>query len=123
MANHHIDRINDDIRRVLAEKLREVKDPRVQQGSMITVTHTDTTNDLRYCKVFVSVLGEYDEKELRRGLKSVSGWLRRELGNSLDLRYTPELTFELDDSIAHGAYINKLIQDLDIKHDDDDNVE
>lgn len=123
MANHHIDRINDDIRRVLAEKLREVKDPRVQQGSMITVTHTDTTNDLRYCKVFVSVLGEYDEKELRRGLKSVSGWLRRELGNSLDLRYTPELTFELDDSIAHGAYINKLIQDLDIKHDDDDDVE
>lgn len=123
MANHHIDRINDDIRRVLAEKLREVKDPRVQQGSMITVTHTDTTNDLRYCKVFVSVLGEYDDKELRRGLKSVSSWLRRELGNSLDLRYTPELTFELDDSIAHGAYINKLIQDLDIKHDDDDDVE
>lgn len=123
MANHHIDRINDDIRRVLAEKLREVKDPRVQQGSMITVTHTDTTNDLRYCKVFVSVLGEYNEKELRRGLKSVSGWLRRELGNSLALRYTPELTFELDDSIAHGAYINKLINDLDIKHDDDDDVE
>lgn len=123
MANHHIDRINDDIRRVLAEKLREVKDPRVQQGSMITVTHTDTTNDLRYCKVFVSVLGEYDEKELRRGLKSVSGWLRRELGNSLDLRYTPELTFELDDSIAHGAYINKLIHDLDIKHHDNDDVE
>lgn len=119
MANHHIDRINDDIRRVLAEKLREVKDPRVQQGSMITVTHTDTTNDLRYCKVYISVLGEYDEREMKRGLKSVSGWLRHELGNSLDLRYTPELTFEMDNSIAHGAYINKLINDLDIKHDDD----
>lgn len=119
MANHHIDRINDDIRRVLAEKLREVKDPRVQQGSMVTVTHTDTTNDLRYCKVYISVLGEYDAREMKRGLKSVSGWLRRELGNSLDLRYTPELTFEMDDSIAHGAYINKLINDLDIKHDDD----
>jgi ribosome-binding factor A len=120
MANHHIERINDDIRRVLAEKLREVKDPRVQQGSMITVTHTDTTNDLRYCKVYLSVLGLYDEKEMKRGLRSVSGWLRRELGNSLDLRYTPELTFELDDSIAHGAYINQLINDLDIKHDDDE---
>lgn len=120
MANHHIDRVNDDIRRVLAEKLREVKDPRVRQGSMVTVTHTDTTNDLRSCKVYISVLGEYDEKEMRRGLRSVSGWLRRELGTSLDLRYTPELTFELDDSIAHGAYINKLINDLDIKHDDDD---
>ncbi len=119
MPNHHIDRINDDIRRVLAEKLREVKDPRVQQGSMITVTHTDTTNDLRYCKAYISVLGSYDEREMKRGLKSVSGWLRRELGNSLDLRYTPELIFEMDDSIAHGAYINKLINDLDIKHDDD----
>ena len=120
MPNHHIDRINDDIRRVLAEKLREVKDPRVNQGSMLTVTHTDTTNDLRHCKVFVSVLGEYDAKEMKRGLKSVSGWLRRELGNALNLRYTPELTFELDDSIAQGAYINQLINDLDIQHDDND---
>lgn len=119
MANHHIERINDDIRRVLAEKLREVKDPRVNQGTMLTVTHTDTTNDLRSCKVYLSILGEYDAKELRRGLKSVSGWLRRELGSSLDLRYTPELTFILDDSIAHGAYINKLINDLEISHDDD----
>lgn len=120
MANHHIDRINDDIRRVLAEKLREVKDPRIQQGSLITVTHTDTTNDLSYCKVYLSVLGEYDAKEMKRGLKSVSSWLRRELGHSLNLRHTPELTFEMDDSIAHGAYINNLISNLDIKHDDND---
>ena len=120
MPNYHIDRINDDIRRVLAEKLREIKDPRVQQGAMLTVTHTDTTNDLRHCKVFISVLGQVDEKQLARGLKSVSGYLRRELGHSLDLRYTPELTFVLDDSIAHGAYINKLINELDIQHDDDD---
>ena len=120
MPNHHIDRINDDIRRVLAEKLRQVKDPRVHQGAMLTVTHTDTTNDLRHCKVYVSVLGQFDEKQLVKGLKSVSGYLRRELGRSLDLRYTPELTFILDDSIAHGAYINRLINDLDIQHDDDD---
>ncbi len=120
MPNYHIDRINDDIRRVLAEKLREIKDPRVQQGAMLTVTHTDTTNDLRHCKVYVSVLGAFDEKQLMKGLKSISGYLRRELGQSLDLRYTPELTFILDDSIAHGAYINRLINDLGIQHDDDD---
>ncbi len=122
MANYHIDRINDDIRRVLSERLREVKDPRVQQGAMLTVTHTETTNDLRWCKVYISVLGEYDEREMRRGLKSVSGWLRRELGSALDLRYTPELNFVMDDSIAHGAYINRLINDLDIDHtgDNDD---
>ena len=120
MPNHHIDRINDDIRRVLAEKLREVKDPRLQQGAMLTVTHTDTTNDLRHCKVYVSVLGQFDQKQMMKGLKSVAGYLRRELGHSLNLRYTPELTFQLDDSIAHGAYINRLINDLDIQHDDDD---
>ncbi len=120
MPSHHIDRINDDIRRVLAEKLRQVKDPRVDQGAMLTVTHTDTTADLRHCKVYLSVLGQVDEKQLVKGLKSVSGYLRRELGHSLDLRYTPELTFVLDDSIAHGAYINQLINDLDIQHDDND---
>ena len=121
MPNHHIDRINDDIRRVLADKLRDVKkDPRLQQGTMLTVTHTDTTTDLRHCKVYVSVLGQYDEKQLVRGLKSVAGYLRRELGKSLQLRYVPELTFQLDDSIAHGAYINRLINELDISHDDDD---
>lgn len=119
MPKYRLDRINDDIRRVLAEKLREVKDPRVQQGAMITVTHTDTTADLRFCKVYLSVLGEYDPREMKKGLKSVSGWLRKELGASLELRYTPELTFIMDDSIAHGAYINRLIQDLDIPHDDD----
>jgi ribosome-binding factor A len=123
MANYHIDRINDDIRRVLAERLRDVKDPRIQQGSMITVTHTETTNDLRYCKVYLSVLGDYDAKEMKKGLKSVSGWLRRELGNSLNLRYTPELTFEMDDSIAHGAYINRLINDLEINHEEDHDSE
>ena len=123
MANYHIDRINDDIRRVLAEKLREVKDPRVQQGSMLTVTHTDTTNDLRYCKVYVSVLGEYDAKEMRRGLKSVSGWLRRELGSALDLRYTPELVFEVDHSIEYGAHISQVIQSLDIRPDEEKNDE
>ncbi len=66
------------------------------------------------------MLGEYDPKEMRRGLRSVSGWLRKELGRSLDLRYTPELTFEMDDSIARGAYINQLINDLDIQHDEDE---
>ncbi len=120
MPNYHIDRINDDIRRVLADRLREVKDPRIQQGSMLTVTHTDTTRDLRYCKVYLSVLGEYDKKEMMRGLRSVGGYLRRELGRSLNLRYTPELVFQLDDSIAHGAYINQIINSLDIQHDDDD---
>ena len=122
MASNKIARINDDIQRVLSAKLRDVKDPRVQQG-MISVTRVETTGDLRYCKVWLSVLGLENEKEFRRGLKSASGWLRRELGAVLDLRYTPELVFELDHSIEYGAHINEVISSLDIRHDGDEQDE
>lgn len=110
MAGHRLDRTNDDIRIVLSELLRSIKDPRINQG-MISITRTETTGDLRYCRVFLSVFGLQDEKDFKKGLKSASGWLRRELGNRLDLRYTPELSFELDDSISHGAHINKIINE------------
>ncbi len=118
MASNHIQRVNEDIRLCLSEKLRQVKDPRVQQGGLISVVRADTTGDLRYCKVYLSVLGQVDEKELKKGLKSCSGWLRHELGSSLSLRYTPELIFELDHSIEHGAHINQIIRDLDIESDE-----
>lgn len=108
MAGYKLDRTNDDIRIVIAELLRSIKDPRINQG-MISVTRTETTNDLRYCKVYISVYGLQNEKELKKGLKSASGWLRRELGKKLDLRYTPELIFELDNSIEHGAHINEIM--------------
>ncbi len=108
MAGYRIDRTNDDIQLVLSELLRSIKDPRVNQG-MISVTRTETTGDLRYCTVYLSVFGLKDEKELKKGLKSASGWLRRELSQKLSIRYTPELIFELDNSIEHGAYINSII--------------
>lgn len=111
MANKKIYRINDDIQRVVSELLRSIKDPRVNQG-MISVTRVDTTGDLRYSKIFLSVYGLSDEKKFKKGLKSASGWLRRELGQALNLRYTPELVFELDKSIEYGAHINALIEDL-----------
>ena len=119
MANNRLARTNDDIQRVLSELLRNVKDPRVQQG-MISVTRVETTGDLRYAKVWLSVYGMKDEKEFRRGLKSASGWLRKELASSMNLRYTPELVFELDHSIEYGAHINELISSLDIRQDEDD---
>ena len=112
MASNHINRINDDIQRRLSELLRQIKDPRVQQGDLLSVVRTETTGDRRYCKVYLSVLGELDEKEFKKGLKSCSGWLRHELGESLSLRYTPELIFELDHSIEHGAHINDLLAGL-----------
>lgn len=111
-TSNRIGRTNDDIQRVLSNLLRQVKDPRVQQG-MISVTRVETTGDLRYAKVWLSVLGELDEREFKRGLKSCGPWLRRELGSVLSLRYTPELVFELDHSIEYGAHISKLIEELD----------
>ena len=119
MANNRLARTNDDIQRVLSELLRNVKDPRVQQG-MISVTRVETTGDLRYAKVWLSVYGMKDEKEFKRGLKSASGWLRKEQASSMNLRYTPELVFELDHSIEYGAHINELISSLDIRQDEDD---
>ena len=119
MANNRLARTNDDIQRVLSELLRNVKDPRVQQG-LISVTRVETTGDLRYAKVWLSVYGMKDEKEFKRGLKSASGWLRKELASSMNLRYTPELVFELDHSIEYGAHINELISSLDIRQDEDE---
>ena len=119
MPSNKLARTNDDIQYVLSKLLREVKDPRVQQG-MISVTRVETTGDLRYSKIWLSVMGLRDEKEFKKGLKSASGWLRRELGSSLNLRYTPELVFEVDHSIEYGAHISDVINSLDIKHDDEE---
>ena len=112
MATNKINRVNEDIKFVLSKLLPQVKDPRVGQGKMLTITRVETTGDLRYCKVGVSVLGELNEKEFQKGIRSASPWLRRELGGALNLRYTPELLFELDKSIEHGAYISGLIDRL-----------
>ena len=108
MASNRIGRINEEIRKELSSLLRNVKDPRVS-GAMLTITHVDTTSDLRYARVFVSALQCDDEKGLLRGLKSAAGWLRHELGGRIDLRYTPELQFFMDDSIAHGAHILDML--------------
>ena len=121
-TSNRIGRTNDDIQRVLSELLRQVKDPRVQQG-MISVTRVETTGDLRYAKVWLSVLGQLDEREFKRGLKSCGPWLRRELGSALSLRYTPELVFELDHSIEYGAHISRLIEQLDTGKEDEDGPE
>ena len=114
MASTRIGRINDDIQRILADRLRQVKDPRVSGQGMITITRVETTGDLRYAKVWLSVYGLQDEKEFKKGLKSASGWLRRELGSTLKLVYTPELVFEIDKSIEYGAKISGILDHLNI---------
>ena len=101
--------------RELSALMRRVKDPRVQQG-LFTITAVEATGDLRYAKVYYSVLGEVDEKELRKGLKSIAPWLRRELGSVLTLRYTPELLFERDKSMERGQRLNEVFRELEEKN-------
>ena len=115
MSANRIGRINEEVQRELAAQLRNLKDPRVSGTGMVSITRVDTTADLRYARVFVSVFDKTQEKDVLKGLKSASGFLRRELGASLRLRYTPELQFEADDSIAHGAHILELLRDVERK--------
>ena len=109
MANNRMGRINEEIQRELASLIPSVKDPRVT--GMISVTAVETTPDLKYAKIFISVLDKSDSAQVLKGLKSASGWLRRELGRSLNLRYTPELSFVRDDSIDKGAHILDMLRD------------
>ena len=112
MASNRIGRINEEIQKELASLIPNLKDPRVQ-NTMISVTHVETTPDLRYAKVYVSFLQEDKATDALKGLKSAGGYLRRELGRALQLRYTPELVWALDDSITYGAKMLKLINSLD----------
>ena len=113
MASNRISRINEEIQKELSSLFRTLKDPRVQ-GGMVTITHVDTTTDLRYSRIFVSVLDKSQEKDVLRGLKSAAGYLRRELGQAVKLRYTPELQFVADDSIEYGAHILEMLRDPNI---------
>ncbi|MBQ8358672.1 MAG: 30S ribosome-binding factor RbfA [Oscillospiraceae bacterium] len=116
MASNRIGRINEEIQKELANLLRSVKDPRVQD-TMISITHVETTPDLRYAKVYVSFLQDDRAEGALKGLKSAGGYLRRELGRALQLRYTPELVWALDDSITYGAKMLKLINSLEVEKD------
>ena len=113
MANNRIGRINEEIQRELSSLMRSLKDPRLQSG-LLTITHVDTTPDLRYSRIFVSALNKDQEAEMLKGLKSAAGYLRRELGAALKLRYTPELQFVADDSIRQGAHILEMLRNPDV---------
>ena len=110
MPSNRIGRINEEIQRELSDQFRRLKAPRVSSG-MVSITRVDTTGDLRYARVYVSALDKSQEKEVLRGLKSAAGFLRRELGRALQLRYTPELQFIPDDSIQYGAHILEVLRD------------
>lgn len=111
MSHNRISRINEEIQKELASLFRTLKDPRIH--GMVSITEVETTPDLRYAKVYVSTLDQSDMTDVMKGLKSSSGYLRRELSRALSLRYTPELSFHQDDSIDKGARILKMLEDLE----------
>lgn len=104
-------RISEEMKKEISGIIQnELKDPRLPQ--MISVISADVTKDLRYAKVYISVLGsEEDKKNALHGLKSAAGFIRREIGHRMQLRYAPEILFELDNSIERGVYMSKLIND------------
>ncbi len=118
MASNRILLINEEIQKELSALLRTVKDPRVQDV-MISITRVETTPDLRYTKVYVSFLQEDKAAAALAGLKSAAGYLRRELGRNLRLRYSPEIVWAADDSIVYGAKMLKLINSLEVNHDEE----
>ena len=111
-TNNRLSRINDEILKELSQIIRgELKDPRI--GAMTSVIRVETTQDLKYCKVFVSVLGDEKEKEsVMKGLKNAAGFIRRLIAQRINLRYTPEMLFKLDESAEYAIRMDQLINQI-----------
>ena len=112
MANHRAGRMSEDIRRELMAILREMKDPRLHNG-IISIVRCETAHDLSYSKVYISSMNGLDTaKEAVKALKNAQGFIRRELGTRLKLRFAPALAFEATDSIEYSANISRMLNDI-----------
>ncbi|NLJ41193.1 MAG: 30S ribosome-binding factor RbfA [Clostridiales bacterium] len=122
MRHQRIDRISEEIKKAVSRIIRDsVKDPRVAQ--MVSVLRAEVSGDLRHAKIFVSVLGDESERvSTMEGLTRAAGYIRKELGRGLSLRYTPELNFQLDTSIEYSVDISKKIMEVNRQQEatDDD---
>lgn len=119
-TNNRMIRINDEIKKEVSEILRsELKDPRIT--SLMSVLKVETTTDLKYCKIYVSVLGDKEQSETAmKVLKGAKGYIRSLLASRINLRNTPELIFIYDDSLAYGIHISKILDSLDIPEAEDE---
>ncbi|MDY3280160.1 MAG: 30S ribosome-binding factor RbfA [Eubacteriales bacterium] len=115
MANFRIDRISEEVRHALDAIIREMNDPRI--SGTYCVTRADVTRDLRYAKVYVSILEDDKADEMMKALKNAAGFIRHELGARVDLRYTPELIFERDRNIAYGVHIAQVLKEVAAKEE------
>lgn len=104
-------RINDEIKEQTAIIIRELKDPRLD-NSFITVVKADTSSDLKFCKIYVSILGDDKEKtKALEALKNAEGFVRKSLAASSNLRTTPQINFILDTSLDHSIRISEILKD------------
>ncbi len=103
-------RVNEAARQTISDILRTVKDPRVS-SAFVTITNVNVSRDMKFAKVYFSTIGGVP-KEVKTGLYSAAGYIRRELAERLNLRITPELDFEYDDSAEKGARIESVLKDL-----------
>ena len=117
MASYdRIDRISQECHRAIDKIIRdELNDPRI--GGTWSIVRCEVTRDLRYCKVRVSILEAEKRKDMMAALKKAAGFVRRELGRAVDLRYVPEIQFELDTNIEYAAHINELLKETQ-RHDE-----
>ncbi len=115
MANHRADRMSEDIQRELSAIIREMKDPRVHDG-ILSIVRCDMAHDLSFCRVYISSMNGIDTaRRAAAALKNAQGFIRRELGTRLKLRYAPALAFEATDSIEYSANISRILMDIDLK--------
>ena len=113
MVNYKRDRRNEEIRRVIAEILKDIKDPRIP--ALPSVNSCDVTGDLEEARVYISFLTDYDEKEVKQGLKASAGYVRKQLAERLNMRNSPKIYFILDHSVENGARINEILKGLSNK--------
>lgn len=105
-------RLSEEMKRIIGRIIQnDLKDPRIPM--LTSVTGVEVTRDLRYAKVYISVFGNDEEKsKCIEGLKSAAGFIRKEIGSHIKIRYIPELVFVLDDSIEHGLHISELLREV-----------
>ena len=116
MSYQRIDRISEQVRREVDRIIREdLSDPRIQ--GTYSVTRADVTRDLRYAKIYVSILEEENRKPMMAALKKAAGFVRHQLGEQMIIRYAPEILFELDNNIEYGSHIASVLKQVQAEED------
>ena len=111
MSFHRSDRISDQVRREVDQIIRnQLNDPRI--AGTFSITRAEVTRDLRYAKIFVSILEEDKAAGVMAALKGAAGFVRRELGRTMVIRYTPEIIFQQDQNIAYGVHIADILSQV-----------